>query len=156
MGFAWVAPKNGSAAGERQSTSSRSPPAEVADVGDHAAGVDHVPEAQIEAVAAQRAQAGGQAVDLEVAVEGCLAAAARSPALRVQPGGQVRDRGPQAGRDRPEVGLVVRDQGRVGLDREILRKVESTARHEIPSPPARTGPGPRVCGTTRVLPQGRG
>ena len=90
--------------------------AEPSDV--HGLGVvraDDAPEAQVQAEAAQGAQAGGQPVDLQVPVQRLLADAAGRPALGVEAVGQVGDRLLEALRDGREVLLVAGDQRRVGL-----------------------------------------
>ena len=86
--------------------------------------VDHVPEAEVEAEAAQGAQTGGDAVDLGVPVHRVPAGAAGCFALRVETVGQFGDRLPQALRDGGEVPLVAGDQLRVGLGGETVGKVE--------------------------------
>ena len=176
--MAWVAPKNGSAAGERQSSSSRRPAlvreAEPTDVhGLGAVRADHASEAQVQAEAAQDAQASGQPVDLHVPVHRRLADAAGRLALGIEAVGQVGDRLLQALRDGREVLLVVGDQRRVGLGSETVRKIKragSQEIHVISSDPPRDPhadsntrisrprfrkfvPGQRLCGMTRVLPQ---
>ena len=106
--------------------------AEPADV--HRLGVvraDHAPEAQVQAEAAQRAQPGGQPVDLLVPVHRLLALAAGRPALGVEAVGQVGDRLLEALRDGREVLLVVGDQRRVGLGGEVVGKVERAGRQAI-------------------------
>ena len=118
--MAWVAPKNGSAAGERQSSSSRRPArsveAEPSDVhGLGAVCADHVSEAQVQTEATQGAQASGQPVDLHVPVHRLLADAAGRLALGIEAVGQVGDRLLEALRDGREVLLVAGDQRRVGL-----------------------------------------
>ena len=84
------------------------------------------PEAQVQAEAAQRAQPGGQPVDLQVPVHRLLARAAGRPALGVEAVGQVGDRLLEALRDGREVLLVAGDQRRVGLGGEVVGKVERT------------------------------
>ena len=99
--------------------------AEPADVdGLGVVGGDDAAQAQVEAEAAQRAQPGGQPVDLQVAVQRLLADAAGRLALGVEPVGQVGDRLLEALRDGGEVLLVVGDQGRVGLGGEAVGEVE--------------------------------
>ena len=83
-----------------------------------------MPEAEVEAVAAQGAQAGGQPVHLEVTVEGRLPGAGRREPGRVEAVGQVGDRLLEAALDRGEVALVGGDQRRVGLVGQVLGKVE--------------------------------
>ena len=164
--MAWVAPKNGSAAGERQSSSSRRPvavrEAEPSDV--HGLGVvraDHVAQAQVQAEAAQGAQASGQPVDLHVPVHRLLADAAGRLARGVEAVGQVGDRLLEALRDGREVLLVAGDQRRVGLGGEVVGKVERAGGqgvHVIGELPmsAGSGLGRRFCGTTGALPQAPG
>ena len=152
IGSAWVAPKNGSAAGERQSTSSRRPAVgepESSDVdGLGVVGADHAPEAQVEAEAAQGAQAGRQPVDLQVALHRLLARCGRVPCARRRAGRTasaiVCSR---LSRDGREVLFVAGDQGRVGLGGEavwegrtrwwsglLLRIVVSSADQYAPRP----------------------
>ncbi len=92
-----------------------------------AVGGDDAPQAQVQAEAAQGAQAGGQAVDLGVPVHGLPADAAGRPALRLQAVGEFTDRLREAFRDGREVPLVAVDQGRVGLGGEMVGKVERAA-----------------------------
>ena len=79
---------------------------------------DDAPEAQVQAEAAQDAQAGRQPVDLHVPVHRPLAYAAGRPALGIEAAGQVGDRLLEALRDGREVLLVAGDQRRVGLGGE--------------------------------------
>jgi len=97
IGLAWVAPKNGSAAGERQSSSSRRPAlvreAEPTDV--HGLGgvcADHASEAQVQAKRRRTRRRAGQPVDLHVPVHRGLADATGRPALEIEAVGQVGDR----------------------------------------------------------------
>ena len=135
---------------------------------------DDPSEAQVQAEAAQDAQAGGQPVDLQVPVHRRLADAAGRPALGVEAVGQLGDRLLEALRDGREVLLVAGDQRRVGLGGEAVGKVKRAGGqgvHGISSdlrslaPLARrrrlgscagSGLGRRLCGTTRVLPQAPG
>lgn len=87
-------------------------------------GSDHVPQAQVQAEAAQGAQPGAEPVDLGVPVHRLLADAAGRPAGGVEGGGQVGDRLLQALRDGREVPLVGGGQRRVGLGGEALGKGE--------------------------------
>jgi hypothetical protein len=92
---------------------------------------DDASQAQVQAEAAQRAQAGGQPVDLQVPVQRLLADAARRPALGIEAVGQVGDRLPEAFGDGREVLLVAGDQGRVTLGGEVVGKVERAGRQGI-------------------------
>jgi len=92
---------------------------------------DHASEAQVQAEAAQDAQASGQPVDLHVPVHRRLADAAGRPALGLEAVGQIGDRLLQALRDGREVLLVVGDQRRVGLGRETVRKIKRAGSQEI-------------------------
>ena len=99
--------------------------AEASDVhGLGVVGADHVSEAQVQAEAAQGAQAGGQPVDLHVPVHRLLAEAAGRPARGVEAVGQVGDRLLEALRDGGEVLLVAGDQRGVGLGCEVVGKVK--------------------------------
>ena len=81
-------------------------------------------EAQVEAVALQGAQPGGQPVHLEVAVEGGLTGAGGDSPRGVEPAGQVGDGALETAGDGCEVALVVGDEGRVGLGGEVGGQVE--------------------------------
>jgi hypothetical protein len=83
-----------------------------------------VAEAEVQAEAAQRAQAGGEPVDLQVPVHRGLTLAARCLAFGVEARGQVGDGLREAGRDGREVLLVPGDERRVGLGGEVLGKVK--------------------------------
>ena len=85
---------------------------------------DHVSQAQVQAEAAQDAQASGQPVDLHVPVHRLLADAAGRLALGIEAVGQVGDRLLEALRDGREVLLVAGDQRRVGLGGEAVGKVK--------------------------------
>ena len=85
---------------------------------------DDASEAQVQAEAAQGAQAGGQPVDLHVPVHRLLADAAGRLALGLEAAGQVGDRLLEALRDGREVLLVARDQRRVGLGGETVGKIK--------------------------------
>ena len=87
-------------------------------------GTDDAPEAQVKAVAAQRAAASGQPVDLLVPLHRHLALATGCLAHGVEAVGQVGDRLFEGFGDRREMLLVVGDQRRVGLGREMVGKVE--------------------------------
>ena len=90
---------------------------------------DHVPEAQVQAEAAQGAQPGGQPVNLHVPVHHLLAdAASGRHAGGVKAVGQVGDRLLEALGDGREVLLVAGDQRRVGLGGEAVGKVEGAGR----------------------------
>lgn len=65
-----------------------------------------MPQAQVQTEAAQRAQASGQPVDLDVPVHRLLAEAAGRPARGVEAFGQLGDRLRQALREGREVLLV--------------------------------------------------
>ena len=120
---------------------------------------DHAPEAQVQAEAAQGAQASGQPVDLQVPVQRLLADAAGRLALGIEAVGQVGDRLLEALRDGREVLLVAADQRRVGLGGEAVGKVKRAGGqgvHVISSDlkaACSFRSGQRFCGTTRVLPQ---
>ena len=88
---------------------------------------DDVPEAEVEAVATQGAQPGGQPMDLHVPVHRRLAFAGRRLAGGIEAVGQVGDRLLEALRDGREVLLVAGDQRRVGLGGEVVRKVKRAA-----------------------------
>lgn len=99
--------------------------AEPSDV--HGLGIvlaDHVSEAQVETETTQHAQAGGQAMDLQVPVHRLPALAAGRLELGVEATGQVGDRLFEALRDGREVPLVGGDQLRIGLVGEVAGKVE--------------------------------
>lgn len=81
-------------------------------------------EAQVQTEAAQRAQASGQPVDLDVPVHRLPADDAGRPALGVEAFGQFGDRLLQALRDGREVLLVAGGQRWVGLGGETVGKVE--------------------------------
>ena len=81
-------------------------------------GVDDAAEAEVEVVAAQGTQPGGQPVHLLVALEGGGAVAHRGPPHLRQPLLEVGDRPLEPGGDPGEVLPVAVDQGRVGLGRE--------------------------------------
>ena len=146
---------------EQQSTAVAVGEAEPSDV--HRLGVvgaDHVPEAEVEAEAAQRPQAHGQAVDLLVTVHRLLPGASGRLELDRQPLGEVGDRVLQARLDGGEVRLVGGDQRRVCLGREPVGQVERAGGHGVHSGQLRSStaggrwPGRRFCATTGVLPQG--
>ena len=80
--------------------------------------VDDAAEAEVEVVAAQGSQPGGQPVHLLVALEGGRAVAHRGPPHLRQPLLEVGDRPLEPGGDPGEVLPVAVDQGRVGLGRE--------------------------------------
>ncbi|MCZ2859203.1 hypothetical protein [Blastococcus sp. VKM Ac-2987] len=63
-------------------------------------------EAEVQAEPAEGTEAGADPVDLQVAVQGCLAVPAGCPALGVEPGGELGDRLPEALGDGREVLLV--------------------------------------------------
>ena len=92
------------------------PEAKPSDV--HGLGVafaDDTSQAQVQAEAAQGAQASGQPVDLRVPVHRLLAYAAGRLELGIEAAGQVGDRLLEALRDGREMLLVAADQRRVGL-----------------------------------------
>jgi hypothetical protein len=89
--------------------------AEAPDVHHVAVGGEHATEADVEAEPAQRPEAGGQPVDLLVALERRLAAAARGAAGGVQAVGRRGDGLLEGGGEGREERLVVGDQARVGL-----------------------------------------
>ena len=98
---------------------------EPADVDGLGVARGHEPaEAEVEAVAAQRAQPRGQSMDLDVAVHGLLAGAAGHPALLVEAIRQHGDRGREGLADRGEALLVRRDERGSGLGRETFRQGE--------------------------------
>ena len=114
IGFACVAAKNGSAAGERQSSSNRRPVLFVSPASDvHGLGVarvDDVSQAQVQAEAPQGAEATGQPADLDVALQRLLAQPARRPPRDLEAVGEFGDRMLQALRDGREVLLVLGDE----------------------------------------------
>ena len=114
---------------------------------------ERMAEAQVEPVAAQGAQAGGEPVDLLVAVQRGLAVAAGRPARGVEAVGQLGGRLRQGLGDRREVLRRRGDEGRVGLGRQAVRKVEGAGRlgvHVVSSVPS-SGVGQRFCGMHRGL-----
>ena len=120
--------------------------------------MNDVAEAQVEPVTAQGAQAGSEPVDLLVAVQGGLSCAAGCPARGVEAVGQLGGRLRQGLGDRREVRVVAADEGRVGLGRQVVRKVEGAGRlgvHVVSSVPS-SGVGQRFCGMHGVLPQDPG
>ena len=138
----------GGAPVDQQPTARAVGEAEPSDV--HGLGVvraDHVSEAQVQAEAAQGAQASGQPVDLQVPVHRLLADAAGRLARGVEAVGQVGDRLLEALRDGREVLLVAGDQARVGLGGEAVGKVERAGQggHDgdsaAPPGPCRKPPG---------------
>ena len=80
--------------------------------------VDDAAQAEVEVVAAQRAQPGGQPVHLLVALQGGLAVAHGGPPRLRQALLEVGDRALEPARDPGEVLPVAVDEGRVGLGRE--------------------------------------
>jgi hypothetical protein len=114
-----------------------------------------VSEAQVQSEATQGAQASGQPVDLQVAVQRLLPAAAGRLALGIEAVGQVGDRLLETRCDGREVLLVAGDQRRVGLGGEVVGKVERTGDQGdsrlLYSAVSRFGR--RFCGPTRALPQ---
>ena len=99
-------------------------------------GADDVAEAEVQAEAPQGAQAGGQPVDLQVAVECLLPDAAGRPAFGVEAFGEVGDRLGEALGEGGEELLVAGDQRRIGLVGEGVGKVEGAGdegRHGISS-----------------------
>ena len=118
----------GEAPVEQQLTAVAVRQAEPADVqGLGVVRVDDAAQRQVQAEAAQGAQSGGQAVDLQVAVECLLADAAGRLALGVEAFGELGDRVREALGDGGEVLLVGGDQGRIGLGGEVVREGESAA-----------------------------
>jgi hypothetical protein len=101
---------------------------EASDVDRLACGGDGPAEAQVQAEAAQGAEAAGQPVDLPVAVGRGLAFEAPRAALLLADGGEavghLGDGLLQAGRDGGEVAFVVGDELRVGLRGEALGQLE--------------------------------
>ncbi|GHH18962.1 hypothetical protein GCM10018780_64010 [Streptomyces lanatus] len=83
-----------------------------------------MPEAQVEAEAAQGAQPGGEPVDLAVPVHRLPAQAPRRPARGGETVGQLGDRLLQAVGDGREVPLVAGDQSRFGFGGEAFGQVE--------------------------------
>src|SRR5690606_41429105 len=81
---------------------------------------DDPAEAQVQSEAPQCAQAGGESVDLLVAVQCRLPSAAGGTAGRVEAVGEVGDRPLQARGDRREVPFVGGGQRRVGLGGEVV------------------------------------
>ena len=100
--------------------------AEPSDVDGLAAVIaDDATQAQVQAVAAQSPETGGQPMDLQVPVHRLLPGAPGRPALGVEAVRQVGDRLLEALRDGREVPLVAVDQGRVGLGGEVVGKVRT-------------------------------
>ena len=112
-----------------------------------AVGAHDAAQAEVQAEAAQGAQASGQPVDLQVPVQRLLPDATGGPALGVEPLGDLGDRLLQALGEVREVLLVGRDERRGGLGGELVGKVErrGSCRH-----------GGRVSGKTGGLPQAPG
>lgn len=79
-----------------------------------------MPEAEVQPVATQGAQAGAEPVDLEIPLQGLLAQARGSPARGVEAFGQFGDRLLEALRDGREVPFVVGDERRVRLEGETV------------------------------------
>ena len=144
---------------------------------------DDMSQAQVQTETTQDAQPSGQPVDLHVPVHRLLAYAAGRLALGIEAAGQIGDRLLKALRDGREVLLVAGDQRRVGLGGKAAGKVKRAGSQRVhvissnlrsraatrlgsfscagrqphthlatPSS-ADSGPGQRLCGTTRVLPQ---
>ena len=90
-------------------------------------------EAQVQAVAAQRAQAGGESMDLLVPVERLLAAAGGGQAFGVEALDEIGNRSVEALGDGREVPLVAGDQGRVGLGGEVVGEGECAGRQGVTS-----------------------
>ena len=86
--------------------------------------MDDAAEAEVEVVAAQGSQPGGQPVHLLVALEGGGAVTHRGPSHLRQALLEVGDRPLEPGGDPGEVLPVAVDQGRVGLGREGAGKSE--------------------------------
>ncbi len=106
--------------------------AEPSDVhGLGAVGADDPTEAQVQAEAAQGAQASGEPVDLQVPVHGPAADAAGRPAGGFEAVGQLGDGLLQARRDGGEVPLVGGDQRGVGLRGEVVGEVERAGAHRV-------------------------
>ena len=134
---------------DQQLTSRAVREAEPTDV--HRLGVvhaDHVPEAEVQTVTTQGAQANGQPVDLHVPFHRRLALAAGRLPLRIAAIGQLGDGLLEALRNGREVQFVAFDQRRVGLGGEAVGQVEHTGgqgTHAISSDLRVTTPGRRVC-----------
>ena len=155
--MACVAPKNGSAAGERQSTSSRRPvgvgePESAHVHGLGVVGADHAPQAQVEAEAAQGAQSTAQASGLQVAIHRLLAQADGCPAHGLETVGHVGDRLFEASRDGREMQFIAGDQRRVGLGGEAVWQVEHAGGQGCSSGCRELGRP--VCARTGALRQG--
>ena len=98
---------------------------EAADVdGRRAVGGHHASQARVDGEAAQRPQAGGEPVDLEVALERCLTVAAGLPAQRVDAVLDPGDGLAQSLGEGGEVLLVVADEGGIGLGGEAFGQAE--------------------------------
>jgi hypothetical protein len=80
----------------------------------------HASQAEVEAIAPQRPQAGGQPVHLEVPLHRLLAPTPGSPARGVEAGREVVGRLVQCRGDLREVLLVAGDEQRVGLGGQVV------------------------------------
>ena len=131
---------------EQQLAARAVPEAKPSDV--HGVGVvraDDAPEAQVQAEAAQDAQASAQPVDLHIPVHRLLAYATGRLALGSEAAGQVGGRQLEALRDGREVLLVASDQRRVGLGGEAVGKVKRAASQRVHVISSEVlGPGPAV------------
>jgi hypothetical protein len=114
-----------------------------------------VPQAEVQAEAAQQAQAGSEPVNLEVTLKRPLAGAAGRPELGLQAAGQLADILLEGLRDGREMLLVGRDQRGVGLGGKAGGKVKRAGAQRIQVDQLRSGSrlGLRLCGMTRVLRQ---
>jgi hypothetical protein len=118
-----------------------------------------VAQAQVQAEAAQRAQAAGEPADGLVPVQRPPSRAAGRPALLIETVGQLGDRLLEAPPDGREMPFVVGDQPWIGLGGEVVwkikraggQRVHNQLRSEAACPYA--GLGRRFCAITGVLPQ---